>query len=129
MFQQLQQVWTTALYPEVHRVARHQFWLVHLLQHLQLQARIDVGQKHKRRVTKLLWNLRSEIREDAEMRFECLGGIQIVAIPAAPAKAGPLRRFESGKIDAAGFERCEFLQRVIAANNAHQLHFREVRRG
>ena len=99
--EQLDEFGTAALDPEVHRVARDQLRLLHLVEHLQLQARIDVREKHERRTPELLGNLRAEVREHAEMRFECLGGVEVVPISAAPAEAAAFSAFESGEIDAA----------------------------
>ena len=95
--EQLEQVGTPALDPEVHRVAGDELRLGDLRQHVELQPRIDVPEKHERRVPKLLGNLRPKVREHAEVRLERLGDVEVVAVPAAPAKRRPLRLLEPGR--------------------------------
>ena len=47
--EQLEQIGTPALDPEVHRVARDELRLVDLRQHVELEPRIDVAEEHERR--------------------------------------------------------------------------------
>src|SRR6185312_7419428 len=119
--EQLDEVVAAALDPEVHRVARHQLRLCDLLQDVELKARVDVAEEHVLRALELRGNLRPEVREHAEARFERLGGVEIVAIAAAPAERFAFGTFESGKVDTARRERVEFLDREVVADDADQL--------
>ena len=75
------------------------FGFVDLREHVELQPRIDVAEEDERRVAKLLGNLRPEVREHAEMRLERLGGVEVVAVAAAPAERRALGALEAREID------------------------------
>src|SRR5206468_9727480 len=99
--EQLEQLGAAALDPEVHRVAGDELRPLHLREHVELQARIDVPEEHERRAAKLLGDLGSEVREDTEVRLEGLSDVQIVAIAAAPSKGATFGALEPSEIDAA----------------------------
>jgi hypothetical protein len=67
---QLDEIGTAALDPEIHRVARHELRALDLTQHVELQARIDVGEKDEGRAAELRRNLRAEMREHTEVRLQ-----------------------------------------------------------
>src|SRR5690242_10279729 len=69
--QKLEEIGTPALDPEIHGVACDQLRLPDLLQDVQLQSRIDVGEKYERRVAELVRNLRAEVREYQIGRASC----------------------------------------------------------
>ena len=114
--------------PEVHRVAGNKARLVHLLEHLQLQARIDVGEKDERRVAELFGDLGAEIGEHAEVCLECLSRIEIVPVAPPPAKTRTGGLLESREVNAARGEWCEFLHGVVVTHNTDELHGCKVRR-
>ena len=62
------------------------------------------------------------------MRFECFGGIEIVAITTAPTEAGAAHLFEAGQIDTAIGQRLQQVYWVVVTDDTHQLYRREVRR-
>src|SRR6266496_1027422 len=72
--QELEQIGAATLNPEVHRIACDESRPLHLLQHIELKSRIDVREKDKRRIAKLVGNLGTESRKYTEVRLECLGG-------------------------------------------------------
>ena len=114
--------------PEVHGVAGDEARFLHLLEHLELQAGIDVGEKDERRFAELVGNIGPKIREHAEMRLERFGGVEIVAIASTPAEAGATDFLETRQIHAALDERLQQVEGVVVTDHAHQLHRREVRR-
>ena len=69
------------------------------VEHVELQPRIDVAEKDERRVAELLGNLRPEVREDAEVRLERFGDVEIVAVAAAPAERRALGVLEPREVD------------------------------
>src|SRR5688500_10639851 len=86
MAEELEEVGTPALDPEVHGVASDELRTGALLEHVELEARIDVGEKHEGRIPECLGNLRSEVREHSEPSFERLRRVQVVPVPPAPAE-------------------------------------------
>ena len=127
--QQLEELGTPALDPEVHRVARHQLRPVDLRQDVELKARVDVPEKDIFRATEWFRNLGPEVREDAEVGLEGLGDVQVVAIAPAPTERSSLGVFESREIDTALRQRLELLHGVITADDADELHAAEMTRG
>ena len=121
-----QQIGPTALDPEVHRVARNELGLLDLIEHVELQSRIDVGQKDEGRRPELLGNLRAEVREHAQSGFQRLGGIEIVTVSTAPPERFALRLLESRQVHAALPQGGELVDGIVAADDADQLHRREV---
>src|SRR5205085_5878901 len=73
--EQLHEIRTAALDPEVHRVARDELGPLDLFQDLELQSRIDVPKEDEGRLAKLRGDLGLEVREDAQMRLERLRDI------------------------------------------------------
>jgi hypothetical protein len=125
MLEQLEHVVATAFDPEVHRVASDELGFGHLRQHVELQSRIDVAQEHERRVAELCRDLRTKIREHTEMRLECLGHVQIVAVPAAPPERRALGALQSREVDRSRRKRAlQFVDRVVAPDHADELHRR-----
>src|SRR5690606_41108176 len=61
--EELQQVRTPRLDPEVHRVARYQLRVVHLLQHVQLETRVNVREQHERCASDRVGYSRLEVRD------------------------------------------------------------------
>jgi hypothetical protein len=60
VLQKLDNVRPPALNPEVHRIARYQLRFSDLLEDIELQPRIDIGQEHIRQGSKRLGDLRAE---------------------------------------------------------------------
>ena len=129
MLEQFDQFRTTRLDPKIHGIHRDELRPLDLLEHLQLQPRIDVGQEDERRTPKLLGDFRREVREDAEMRFQRFRRIQIVSITPAPPETRPGRALDASEIDAALGEDGQLVDRIVVADYADELHRREVRRG
>ena len=119
---QRQQVGAAALDPEVHRIAGDELRSLDLAQYVELEPRIDVRQEDEGRTAELRRNLRAEMREDAEMRFQRLGRIEIVAVAAAPAERVARRLLQSRHVHAARTQRLELLHRVVVADDTHELH-------
>src|SRR5678815_794782 len=86
VLEKLDQVGTTALNPEIHRVACNQLRFLYLFEHVELKTRVDVAEKYERSVPELLRNLRTEAREHTKMCLESLSRIQVVTVPAPPAE-------------------------------------------
>src|SRR5690606_1573166 len=84
--EQSKQLRTARLDPEVHRVACNELRLLHLFQHVQLQPRIDVVEKHERCIPECIGNYGLEVREHSQVRLERLCSIEIVAVASAPAE-------------------------------------------
>ena len=80
------------------------------------------------RAAELRGNLRAEVREHAEVRLERLRRVEIVAVAAAPAERLARRLLESRHVHAARAQRLELLHRVVVADDADELHGREVAR-
>src|SRR5207248_6443255 len=112
--------------PEIHRVAGNKLRALDLRQDVELQSRVDVTEKDKWSAPELLGNLRSKIREDAEMGLERLSDIEIMPVPAAPPEGATFRVFEAGEIDTALGEGLQLLNRVIVPDHADELHLREM---
>src|SRR5262249_35077469 len=96
---QLEQIGTTALDPEVHRVARDELRLRDLRQHVQLQAGIDVAEEDERRAAEPFGDLRREVGKDTEVRLERLGHVEVMAIPPAPAERSAFGAVEARDVD------------------------------
>src|SRR6185437_10469633 len=127
--EQLEQVGTAALDPEVHRVARDELRLRDLREHPELQARIDVAEEDERRAAELLGNLWPEVREYPEMRLERFRGVEVVTVAPTPAEREPVGAFESREIDRPLREGAlQLLHRVVGAHDADELHGREMAR-
>src|SRR6202022_1232682 len=126
MLKKRRNVGASTLNPEIHRVAGNQLRLVHLLQNVELEARNDVRQKEIRRRSEFFGNHRTKMRKNAEVRLECLGGIQIVAIPPAPTERRSLGPFETAEIDAALLQWIQFRHRIIGSDDPDHAHLGEM---
>ena len=109
MSQQVQNVGAAALDPEVHRVARDELGLFHLVQDVELKARVDVGEEEILGRTKLVRNLGAEMREYAEVCLEGFSRIEIVPVAAAPTERLPFGPLESAVVYPALFLRFQLL--------------------
>src|SRR5690606_20880513 len=123
--QQLQQRVPLPLDPVVHRVARHQTRRVHLVEHLHLELGVDVRQEQPLGAAEALGQARRERGEDAEPRLERVRGVEVVAVGARPAEAVAGRLDQAGQVDAALDQEVQRLDRVVAADDADELHGRE----
>ena len=128
VFQQCEYVGATTLNPEIHRVAGDQFGFFHLLENVELEPWIDVGQKKIRRRAKLLRNLGAEVREHTEVCFQRLGGVQIVAVSPAPAERAALRALEAAEIHAALLQWIQLFDRIVRPHDSNDTHFGEMAR-
>ncbi len=72
--------------PKIHRVGDDKARLAHLVEHMRLERRRDVGEKHEFRFPKIFRQLRLEIFEDIERDRFCLPRVQIPRVFARPAK-------------------------------------------
>src|SRR5207237_4147976 len=109
-------------------VAYDELRLLHLLQDVELQSRVDVAEEDERRLAEVLWNLRREVREHAKMRLERLRHVEVVTIAAAPAERATLRVLDAGEVDRPILERAgQLVERVIVAHDADDLHRRVMR--
>jgi hypothetical protein len=84
LLQQLQEIGTTALNPEVHGITRHELRAINLLKNIQLKSRVDVAKKNERCVSELCRNLGTEARKNSKMSLQSLGGIEIMTVSPAP---------------------------------------------
>jgi hypothetical protein len=87
-----------------------------------------VSEKHERRLAKLCRDLGTEVGEDAEVGFECLGDVEVVAVASTPSERPTGRTLEARQVDSAPFQRLEFVHRVVVADDADELHRHELRR-
>jgi hypothetical protein len=127
--QQLENIGTPALDPEVHGVAGDELRLGDLRQHVELEPRVDVAEEHERRRAELLGNLRSKVREDTQVCLQCFRDVEVVTIPAAPAKGRSVGLLEPGDVDRPRREGAlQFVERKVGADHADELHRREVAR-
>src|SRR5438105_7111528 len=126
--EELEELGTTTLDPEVHRIAGDELGSLHLGENVELQPWIDVAEKDKRRAPELIGNLRTEVGENAEMGLERFGDIQVMAIAAAPAKRASVGALEAGEVHAALRERLKLLHWIVAADDADELHAAEMTR-
>ena len=94
----------------------------HLVQHVELEPRIDIGEKDEWRITELLGDLWAEPRENSEVGLEGLGGIQVMSVATAPAKGLSFSTLEAGQIHAARSEGLELLHGIVGPDDADELH-------
>jgi len=112
--------------PVIHRVAAHQLRPGHLLANLQLQHRIDVGQKQVVRVPIRSRNLRRERRKDVQVRAQRRRLVHRAAVRAGPVKRQPIRPLDACRVHTTTGQHGLVLCRKVAAHDAHNPHFGEV---
>ena len=74
--------------PEVHGVGRHDPRRPHLVEHGELQLRVDVAEEDVARVAEGLGQLGAEVGEDVELGVEGVGLVQVELVAPRPAE-GP----------------------------------------
>ena len=87
-----------------------------------------LARKTKGALRNCVGNLRAEVREHAEVRLERLGRVEIVPIAAAPAERVARRLLQPRHVHAARPQRLELLHRVVVADDADELHGRQMAR-
>ena len=86
MPQQLKQPVALGVDPIVHRIARHQFRVLDLIQYAELQLGVDVAEEHVARGAERRRQLGPEAREHAEPRVQRLTARQVVGVFRLPAE-------------------------------------------
>src|SRR5205085_7283456 len=107
--------------PEVHRVRHDEARLLHLLEDLELERRVDVAEQDERRAARGGRDLGAEVGEDVELRVE-RGAARERRVVAT----GPAERLARGALDAVGgdavrAERLEELLREVVSDDAEEI--------
>ena len=125
LLEHLPQSLAFAFDPEIHRVAGDQRGPFHLLQHVQLQFRVDVAQKQQRRSPEGFGQCGPEGFEDVEFRVEGVRLVHLIRVLALPAEGLAWTPFQTRQIDAAAFEEGHVLVGKILPHDCQQIHARE----
>ncbi len=112
---------TGSVEPELHRVAGDELRIGHLLQHLELQLRLDIGQEDQLRVAVRRGQRRMEIGEDVELGVQRLPILQPDAgVARGPSKGLSGTHLQTREIDVARFQQLLVLERKVLAHHPHQ---------
>src|SRR5690606_29697248 len=111
-----------ALDPEVHRIAGDEARALDLLEHVELQARIDVRQEDPFAGAKLLWNARREVGEHAEAGLQRVAVGEIEAVHARPAEALARRSGHPAEIHPPLTKEIEGAGGEVLPDHSHHLH-------
>ncbi len=107
--------------PVVHRVGHHEFGIVHLVQHIALDARLQVAEAHDVAVEVALREVRLERSEDVELRVERVPLVHIVVVLAVPEeRLAVLLDLKALKVDPPIGQRPAVLIGKVAPDDAHE---------
>ncbi len=118
-----------ALDPEVHGVGSRQIGPGYLMADLGLQHGVNVGQKQNARIPVGCRQHRIEILQHVEVRFQCAGLVEIVAVLAFPAKRLPGDTHDTAGVDVPLVQRLQALFREILSDHRQHAHRRKKRGG
>jgi hypothetical protein len=114
--------------PVVHRVGGDKLGLLHLVEHFELQTRMDVGKKDKGAGSIALGQTRPEILKDVEMRVDRVAVVQVEAVLALPAECFSGDPLQPGQIDTPAIEDRHLVAGEVLADDGHDPHVGEERR-
>src|SRR5947209_6456699 len=108
--------------PEIHGVAADELGSIHLLAHVDLKNRIDIGQEKILALPVLQGYLRIERGEDAKLSIERFGFIHVLAVLACPEEALAVLADNTADVDAMRAKHLLFFFAEVGANNADHLN-------
>jgi hypothetical protein len=111
-----------AVDPEIHGVGHDEFGRRHLIEHFDLQRRMNVAEQDVGRIEVGLGELGAKIGEHVELRFERDATDEVRVIAPGPAERLARGALEAGQIDAAPRQRFEVFRREVFADHGHQAH-------
>src|SRR5215203_3329533 len=120
--QQPEQVGFFALDPVVHGVAHDKLRFLYLVEHAQLQLRVDVTEEKKSRRLEGRREFRLEVGENAKSSFQGFPTLEIVRVLTLPAEALAFSTLHSRPVDATAAESLELRVRIVMAYYANHLH-------
>ncbi len=121
MAQQLEQQILLTLNPVVHRIAGDQLGLFYLIEHVELQLRIDVAEEDVFGVAEFFRDAGLKVGEDTETGLERFAAVQIVRISGFPAERLALLPFHTRQVDAARRQFLEMIFGKVAPDHADDL--------
>ena len=130
--EQLHQLRALDVDPEVHRVAGDELRLLRLLEHAELQHRIDVGEEHVVGVGPAGGQLGAEVLKDVELGVERRARREVGRVDARPAERPAARHaLEPRQVDAARLQQLRVRLGEVVADDARQAdrRRRQERRG
>src|SRR5690606_482369 len=127
--QQLEQRVALARDPEVHRIAGDELRLLHLVETIELQFRIDVAQEDPLSTAERFRNMRPELGEHAEPGLQRLPRVEVEVVDARPAKAFAGEAHHAGQISVPAVEEVEAGLREVLTDHPDHLHPAEARGG
>ena len=95
-----------ALDPVVHRIERDKPRGRHLFQHLQLEGRVNIGEKHEGAVAKRRGDARAERVEHVQLGVDRLAAVEIEVVLPTPAKCLSRDPLQAAQVNSAGRRRC-----------------------
>ena len=112
---------TSSVDPVVHGVHRHQKWVAHLLQNVELECRVDVPEEHDARALPSSGENGLELLEHIEFGCARLPGVEILSVEAAPVEGlATLVLLESSDVDVVAGQRVEILRCEVVADHCDQ---------
>ena len=131
LLEHLEQVLVGDVDPQSHGVeADHRGPLGHGVQHLQLQAGLDIREEQMRGVLVGLGQLGAEVLEAVEVRLQRVAVVHILVIAALPPEGEPpVDGLEPVDVHAARLEISDGLAREVFSDHTHELDRREASSG